>query len=199
VNELAIERATSERLPDLVGLLGRAFIADPLFGWPLGGIVTPEVIATMFEALYAEPIRRGMLWEAGEADGVAVWIPPGGATDLFDSDREAREGFASFLFDGGERYAAMWEWLEAQIPADLWYLDALAVEPLRQRTGVGGALIRHGLALAAADGVGVFLETARPANVGYYERFGFRVSHEEDVPGGGPHTWFMRRDRSVSG
>ena len=39
-----------------------------------------------------------------------------------------------------------------------------------------------------------FLETARPGNVGYYERLGFRVVADEHAPGGGPRLWFMRFD-----
>ena len=35
------------------------------------------------------------------------------------------------------------------------------------------------------------LETAQPDNVALYEHFGFRVVLEGDVPGGGPHVWFM--------
>jgi hypothetical protein len=43
-----------------------------------------------------------------------------------------------------------------------------------------------------------FLETARPENVGYYERLGFRVVADGDVPGGGPHIWFLRADPDAS-
>ena len=61
-------------------------------------------------------------------------------------------------------------------------------------TGLGAALIRHGLDFADRDGVPAFLETARPGNVAYYERRGFRTIAEGDAPGGGPHLWFMRYD-----
>ncbi|MEV4714465.1 N-acetyltransferase [Micromonospora sp. NPDC049374] len=49
-------------------------------------------------------------------------------------------------------------------------LSPLAVTPGRQRRGIGGALIRHGLRLLDERGVpAVFLE----GNPGYYARFGF--------------------------
>ena len=50
------------------------------------------------------------------------------------------------------------------------------------------------LASARANGSALILETGNPRNVGYYERFGFRVVDDADAPEGGPHVWFMRRD-----
>jgi predicted N-acetyltransferase YhbS len=74
----------------------------------------------------------------------------------------------------------------------VWYLDQIGVDPARQGEGIGGALIRFGLDRARADEVPAFLETAIAANVGYYERFGFRVTVHGDAPLEGPHIWFMR-------
>jgi hypothetical protein len=50
------------------------------------------------------------------------------------------------------------------------------------------------LRCADADRVPAFLETGRERNVGFYERFGFRVVDDADIPSGGPHVWFMRWD-----
>jgi hypothetical protein len=38
------------------------------------------------------------------------------------------------------------------------------------------------------------VETARPENVGFYERLAFRVVADEEAPGGGPRLWFLRFD-----
>lgn len=191
---VAIARATPDRLGALAGVLGRAFIAEPMIQWPLHGEGTPASVTAMFHILYEGPITKGIVWEAGEAEGVAVWVPPGEAGEVLDA-HEGRDRYGGLVPDGGARYEAMWAWLEGKVPEEpLWYLDAIAVDPPRQRTGVGSALVRHGLALAEDDGVGAFLETSQPTNVGYYERFGFRVTDEGDAPGGGPHVWFMRRD-----
>jgi GNAT superfamily N-acetyltransferase len=61
-------------------------------------------------------------------------------------------------------------------------------------SGIGTALIEHGLGFARRDGVTAFLETGRPGNVAYYERRGFRTFLDGDAPDGGPHIWFMRAD-----
>jgi GNAT superfamily N-acetyltransferase len=187
-----VVRAVPERLPVLTNVLGRAFANDPMIQWPLGGEGSIETISTMFRLLYEHPIDLGMLWEGGDGSGVAVWIAPGEATLLAASDHVARERYGALMPDGGVRYQEMWDWLESAVDEDIWYLDCIGVDPDRQRTGVGGALIRHGLGLAAADGAAAFLETAIATNIPYYERFGFHVVDEGDAPGGGPHIWFMR-------
>lgn len=50
-------------------------------------------------------------------------------------------------------------------------LAPVAVIPGRQRSGLGSAMIREGLGIAAADGWDAVLVLGDPA---YYERFGFR-------------------------
>ena len=174
-------------------MLGRAFADEPLIQWPLGGGASVETITTIFKLLYAGPTELGMLWEGGDGEGVAVWIVPGETALLTASDQAAASEYDPLTPDGGARYHALWEWVGSFIPDDAWYLDALAVDPAHQRTGVGGALVRHGLDLAAAQGAAAFLETSIAANVPYYERFGFTVVDQGDAPGGGPHVWFMRR------
>ena len=61
---------------------------------------------------------------------------------------------------------------------DTWYLERLAVLPVARRQGVGKALVRHALNVAAVDG-------AKALNIGiiaqdpdlqkWYETFGFRL------------------------
>jgi len=128
-------------------------------------------------------------WPLGGAGDVAT------VTTMFSTLYETpRDRYGPLTPDGGARYGALWSWVESHLPSEpLWYLDALAVDPSRQAKGIGGALLRFGLELGERDGTGAFLETSRERNVGYYERFGFRVVDEGDAPGGGPHIWFMRR------
>lgn len=54
---------------------------------------------------------------------------------------------------------------------DAAMLTPLAVRPERQREGIGGALVRHALAVLEERGERVFLVLGHP---GYYRRFGFR-------------------------
>ena len=189
-----VERATPDRVPSLAAMLGRAFADDPMFVWPLGAASTREHAERFFKAFDERLAAIGWLWTTPGDHGAAAWIPPGQDGAMMDIDRELRPAIAGVTPDGGARYEAMWEWIASKLPqSPFWYLDHIGVETSDRRAGLGTALIQHGLAMADRDGVPSFLETARPENVGYYERRGFLVVADEDVPDGGPHLWFMAR------
>jgi len=69
------------------------------------------------------------------------------------------------------------------------YLWFLAVDPKRQRGGVGRALLARVYEEAEAP---VYLDTANPANVPYYASNGFEEIGTADGPRGAT-MWFMRR------
>jgi len=188
-----ITTAGPDRIGALADTLSRAFIDDPMLRWPLPD--TPDIgdrLRQTFASIYLDIADQGVIWEAGDAAGFAVWIPPGAADDMFASDEAVRGMLAPLTDDGGVKYEALWTWIEERVPRDVWYLDALGVDPSRQGEGIGGTLIRHGLEMARADDASAFLETAVERNVGYYERFGFRVVDQGSPAPGGPHLWFMR-------
>jgi GNAT superfamily N-acetyltransferase len=193
VSDIRIHPAGGDRVDHLAATYSRAFVDDPIVRWPLPD--TPDVqdrIRQVFASIYLEIADQGLIWEAGDADGFAVWIPAGAAEDMFESDAAVQGSLAPLTDDGAARYRVLWDWIEARVPDDVWYLDAVGVEPSRQGGGIGGALIRHGLAAARGAGADAFLETGVERNVPYYERFGFRVvDHGAPAPDG-PHIWFMR-------
>ena len=63
----------------------------------------------------------------------------------------------------------------AHPPDPSWYLQAMGVHPRAQRQGVGSRLMTAGIALADEDQLPCYLQTSDPANVQYYERFGFEL------------------------
>ena len=77
-------------------------------------------------------------------------------------------------------------------PQPCWYLNAIGVDPSVQRAGLGGALLNRMLARIDDDALPTFLDTSAPDNLGYYERFGFRVTAESTLPNGIP-LWGMTR------
>jgi GNAT superfamily N-acetyltransferase len=76
-----------------------------------------------------------------------------------------------------------------------WHLPFMGVDPARQGLGLGTLLLRAGLSRADQDGVECRLFTEQLRNGPFYQRYGFEIAVEEDVPDGGPHAWFMRRRR----
>ena len=190
---ISIVPTTKARLPILAGVLGRAFVHDPMLLWPMADAPDMEArVGQVFAAIYAEFMDRGTMWEAGEGAGFAHWVPPGGAAETLDGTDEIMASVRPLTADDGARYDVLWEWIEARIPDDVWYLDMIAVDPARQGQGIGTALMRFGLDRASAAGMDAFLETAVEANVAYYERFGFHVVEAGAPVEDGPTIWFMR-------
>jgi ribosomal protein S18 acetylase RimI-like enzyme len=72
-----------------------------------------------------------------------------------------------------------------------WHLGSIGVAPEIQHKGVGSHLMRLYCDLVDKDGIHGYLETDRPENVPFYERFGFKVAEEETVVG--IRNWFMLR------
>ena len=127
-----------------------------------------------------------------EMRGAAAWLSPEAAGQFYVVDQLVHEAVVPLTDDGGARYSSFWTWIAERMPAEpMWFLDILAVHPDSQGSGVGSALVRHGLELAKRDGVPAILETGNPRNVEYYRSFGFEVVHAEVAPGGGPMVWFM--------
>jgi predicted N-acetyltransferase YhbS len=74
-----------------------------------------------------------------------------------------------------------------------WYLAVRGVDPGRQGVGVGGTLLRAGLARCDRERLPVYLDTGKPENLEYYVRFGFTVSADIFIVGG-PTAWLLRRE-----
>jgi ribosomal protein S18 acetylase RimI-like enzyme len=130
--------------------------------------------------------------------GIALWMPPGTfplsfwrkarmAPALLQAALSAQGAFPAFA-----RVGAI---LEKAHPRDSsWYLQAMGVHPRAQGRGVGTRLLTPTLALADESALPCHLHTSDPANIGYYERFGFEVSQPAiEVFAHGPHYIGMTR------
>jgi ribosomal protein S18 acetylase RimI-like enzyme len=73
-----------------------------------------------------------------------------------------------------------------------WYLAFVGTDPDHRGRGAGRAVIDPVLARCDAEGLGAYLESSKPENLPYYERFGFVVTGRIDLPGG-PPVWPMWR------
>ena len=67
----------------------------------------------------------------------------------------------------------------------------MAVDAGLQGRGIGSRLLEEYCARVDAAGEAAYLETDKPANVRFYERFGFETVGEQVVLGS--PSWFMRR------
>jgi GNAT superfamily N-acetyltransferase len=187
---------------DRVGaVLARAFIDNPVMTYMCPDESERERLSAL---LFATFIRYGFL--AGEAsttesvDSVAVWLPPGAAE--MDADLVSQAGvdkLPSLLGEGPYgrimKFFARWGELRARDAAfPHWYLTLIGVEPNSQGQGIAGAMLRPMLARADSEGVPIYLETAAPANVPFYRRFGFEMLVDETDSESGVQLWtFLRK------
>ena len=80
-----------------------------------------------------------------------------------------------------------------------WYLAIMGVDPQWQGRGLGSKLMRPALETLDAQGMPAYLEASTPRSRALYERHGFAVTGEFNLPAGGPTLWQMWREPTGSG
>ncbi|MGH2963060.1 MAG: GNAT family N-acetyltransferase [Solirubrobacterales bacterium] len=186
-----------EEIPEAVGVLARGMRDNPLHVAAYGD--DPErrlrcharLMRGLFRAFPAqEPIcatREGTL------EGVTGVAPPGTCQPTAGQRLRLLPGTVAL----GPRTAGRvgrWisVWSERDPSEAHVHLGPLAVDARLQGQGIGSLIMReHCRRLDAAGEVG-YLETDRPENIRFYERFGFAVIGEQDVIG--VPNWFMHRE-----
>ncbi|NUR87476.1 MAG: GNAT family N-acetyltransferase [Nonomuraea sp.] len=181
-----MEITTSGDFGAVGAALARSFHDDPVIGWLLpGGKGAAAMFATLAEHVHA--VTETALDGDGAVAGVALWDPPGHRPD----DEAALPGLLAAMGDRVHQGMLLEEEFARHKPdGPYWYLAQLGTVPELQGTGVGGALMRAGLARCA--GLPVYLESSKESNVPFYERFGFVVTGRFTLPDG-PPLWSMLR------
>jgi ribosomal protein S18 acetylase RimI-like enzyme len=183
--------------PEARTLLARAFAEDPLMRWFFPDDDSrPHACAALFGLFAERYLREGRVdvERDGPAVAVAMWRLPGAEQDDADQTLPTVPGLMTALLGRAaaeERGRAMEVLAELRSPEPHAYLHLLAVDPARQRQGLGGRVLAPGLAAARAAGLVACLETMNPANVPFYEAHGFTVRHEVRLAAGGPTAWSM--------
>jgi ribosomal protein S18 acetylase RimI-like enzyme len=181
-----------------------AFADDPMIMWMFGaGIADDDKYEAGVHAFYhfwgVNALKAGVVDiaesdESGALVAGALWMPPG-VTDWDDERQQAFEKVVrATAFDRGERALTGVQALDAHLPPEQhWYLGTISVLPAHQHSGVGGALLRHGLARADGRSSSIYLESTNPRNVALYEHFGFAVREVYELVPGGPQVAGMLR------
>ncbi|WP_285711157.1 GNAT family N-acetyltransferase [Erythrobacter oryzae] len=193
----AIVDGASGMRREAVETLALAFQDDPALQW-----IMPDAAARrrrlprFFDWLFADHLRHGMILAAPAREAVTLWRLPG-KVHHHDPITPAELWRMLRIFGPAiGRAERTGRHLAKHIPAgeDHLYLRYAAVRPDAQGKAWGGHAIRAGIAEANRLGVDVCLETAKPGNVAIYQRLGFGIVDEWQVPGG-PHFWTMLRPR----
>jgi GNAT superfamily N-acetyltransferase len=187
----------------LTRTLGRAFFDDPVMSW-----LIPEEKRRVakLQKLFAAMTRhhhmaRGGVEVASGADGIgaaALWDPP----DQWQETQRAQLAMTpTFLRVFGRRSMrghTLQETMKSVHPeAPHWYLAVIGSDPAVRGQGFGQILMQSRLQRCDAEFCPAYLESSKPENVPYYERFGFTVTGEIVLPDGGPTLWPMWREPQV--
>jgi GNAT superfamily N-acetyltransferase len=179
-----------------------------------------RVIATVVSAFISDPVERWLWRDAWQylthfpvfvaafgsaafaADrvcaledfaAVALWIPPDAAPDGDRIVTVLRETVPA------ERHADVFAVLEQMDRAHPrhphWYLPWLAVDPSRQRAGLGSRLLARSLARVDGDHLPAYLETLNPRTIPLYGRHGFDVVGTSEAGECPPITSMLRAAR----
>ena len=201
---IEVRPARKSDVPALAQALGRAFQDDPVMSW-----LVPDArrrttaLAGFFSAWTRHHFLAGGQAEVAAAEsacvGAALWDSPG------KWNQAPREQIAMLpavvrAFRGRLGHArALAEQMKVVHPAEPhWYLAVIGTDPSVRGGGWGHALMRSRLERCDAEYAPAYLESSNPDNIAYYNRFGFEVTGEITISGGGPTLWPMWRPSSVT-
>jgi len=188
-----IDTARRVDAPRLAAALAAAFYDDPVFRW-----FAPDehrrraMLPSFFDVFVEAYLTHGETYADEEVAGAALWAAPGidpvGDEEVYGQRLEEIAGIDT------PRLFEVVELFEAQAPQEPHcHLQFLGVQPERQGTGIGGALMAPGLERCDRAGVPAYLEATSDRNRALYERHGFRAQGGIPLPDG-PTVWRMWRD-----
>jgi GNAT superfamily N-acetyltransferase len=186
----------------LARTLGAAFYDDPVAMW----IMPEDNARTAHLRNFFQTMARhhhlagGGVEVAVDGPGIgaaALWDPPG----RWKHSLREQLMMAPSLIRGfrwrpavGRKLAALLDQMKRHHPEEPhWYLATIGSDPTVRGKGFGQALMRSRLDRCDAEHCPAYLESSKPDNVPYYERFGFGVTGEILLPDGGPRLWPMWR------
>ena len=189
-----VKTASPDEIDRCIVPIVAAFRDDPVVRW-----LYPD--ADDFDAFFPELVRIS----ASEAAkfGTAYYIEDGAAALWLPPDAEPDEDAGAALIEksmpSGHRDAvfALFERMEAAHPDEPhWYLPFIGVDPERQGSGLGAALLNHTLDICDGLRICAHLEATSPSNVRLYERHGFEAGGTVEFGGSPPLTPMLRKARA---
>lgn len=178
----------------------RAFANDPMFTY-----IFPEAAQRLvgLRRFMLAGLRYGMLYGAvhttTDGAGTALWLTP--EQPEITPGRMVHSGMALLPITLGlpafRRFLTFTSYGErvhkALMSEPHWYLLNLAVDPTRQRRGIGSQLLAPTLERADHQQQPCYLETNSPGNILFYAKHGFKVVHAGQIPNNGPLFWSLLR------
>lgn len=188
--EHSIRTLSAADLDRAAEVLGEAFADYPWTTWCVSEDGRRERISAL-QRLYLEHLAlpHGMAYIDGSGNGVLAFLPP-------DAPEPADEVGATIAGLHGDRFdravTAAEQLAVLPIPDGAWTLATIGTTPQSRETGLGTALMKHGLAELDRAGHPCWLDTSTERNLPLYQRFGFTIAGQIALDDG-PAVWRMHR------
>ncbi|QFU74550.1 GNAT family N-acetyltransferase [Halioglobus maricola] len=191
-----IINGSSAELDQMAAILADSFSTDPVMNWVLPAT---DIYPGFFRLITRDIFLPKGLCHVETADrGAGLWLPPGEKFDL-----KPGPGLIGLMLKlilksslaplrRIPQQAAVFDRHHPEAPH--YHLLFVGARHANQGQGVGSALIKEGLRTVDKAGMPAYLESSNERNVPLYERHGFEVVSEDNMPGGGPPVWFMWRE-----
>ena len=190
---------TTKDIREAAAVLGRGMRDNPLHVRALGSDpdARQRALTGMFASYLEQILTKGFVLGASSSRtlvGVCAMVEPGRCQPSAGEKLRLLPG----LFRGGSILSTArvlsWvgRWARHDPSCEHWHLGPVGVDRDLQGRGVGTAMLEVFCSRMDQSRSIAYLETDKSENVGFYERFGFRVSAQDAVLG--VPNWFMIRD-----
>lgn len=181
-------------------VLARAFFDYPFMTYLQPDPVKREEFLAWYLGFTIRVGRKcGKILSTPGLKGVVVWLPP--KSCWVSTKQFIKAGMLEMPFRMGlitcKRTLANDQFLEdirkKIAPKEHWYLWAIGVDPAYKNQGIGSALMKPVLIEADNKGDVCYLETHLKSNLPWYEKQGFEVVFQGEIPGYSLPVWTMIR------
>lgn len=190
---IEVLKYSPDRLDECVTLLAEAFVDNPLHRAAFGGGRIDQ--NRLFFRIGLRQMFFGQAFVALSDGAVGGYVHFRASPDCLPPAEDVPQAVATVLKPLGEAIPQVVRWYSRWCRMDPdephVHLGPIGVGPERQRRGVGSALMQHFVEQLECEKTAGYLETDRWENVGFYQKFGFSLRHEETVIG--TPVWYMWR------
>jgi ribosomal protein S18 acetylase RimI-like enzyme len=130
-----------------------------------------------------------------------MWLPPGISSRYSMGLRQVGLLLSMFRYGGlaGLRRGQILDEVVSpeHMKAPHYYLHAIGAHLDFQGRGIGSALLKSGVSICDENKMPAYLESSNERNNPLYERYGFEITKELQLPKNGPKLWLMERSAAI--